>query len=87
MSIPTLLSKEDPANHHTVKATKDDDPADKNENEKELHIALCPYLLDYSKRKLRNVFSILSTKLVLWTNMVVDEMVVERTISWPLTST
>lgn len=39
---------------------------------KELHIAP---MLDYSKREFRKLFSILSTRLVLWTDMVVDETV------------
>lgn len=42
------------------------------EGEKELHIAP---MLDYSKREFRKLFSILSTKLVVWTDMVVDDAV------------
>jgi tRNA-dihydrouridine synthase A len=40
--------------------------------QKELHIAP---MLDYSKREFRKLFSILSTKCVLWTDMVVDETI------------
>jgi len=40
--------------------------------DKELHIAP---MLDYSKREFRKLFSILSTRLVLWTDMVVDETI------------
>lgn len=43
-----------------------------NGEEKELHIAP---MLDYSKREFRKLFSILSTRLVVWTDMVVDETV------------
>mmetsp|Transcript_4473 Transcript_4473/g.12914 ORF Transcript_4473/g.12914 Transcript_4473/m.12914 type:complete len:808 (+) Transcript_4473:400-2823(+) len=45
---------------------------DTKTNKKELHIAP---MLDYSKREFRKLFSILSTKLVLWTDMVVDETI------------
>ena len=41
-------------------------------SDKELHIAP---MLDYSKREFRKLFSILSTKLILWTDMVVDETI------------
>ncbi len=44
----------------------------KDRQDKELHIAP---MLDYSKREFRKLFSILSTRLVLWTDMVVDETV------------
>jgi tRNA-dihydrouridine synthase A len=40
--------------------------------DKELHIAP---MLDYSKREFRKLFSILSTRLVVWTDMVVDETI------------
>lgn len=40
--------------------------------DKELHIAP---MLDYSKREFRKLFSILSTKLVVWTDMVVDDTI------------
>jgi len=39
---------------------------------KELHVAP---MLDYSKREFRKLFSILSTRLVVWTDMVVDETI------------
>jgi tRNA-dihydrouridine synthase A len=69
--------KRGPSKPPYCQSHQDDDPADnKDENEKELHIALRPYLLDYSKREFRKLFSILSTKIVLWTNMVVKETVV-----------
>lgn len=42
------------------------------EGEKELHIAP---MLDYSKREFRKLFSILSTRLVVWTDMVVDDTI------------
>mmetsp|Transcript_46284 Transcript_46284/g.46980 ORF Transcript_46284/g.46980 Transcript_46284/m.46980 type:complete len:183 (-) Transcript_46284:2751-3299(-) len=40
--------------------------------DKELHIAP---MLDYSKREFRKLFSILSTRLVVWTDMIVDETI------------
>jgi len=40
--------------------------------DKELHIAP---MLDYSKREFRKLFSILSTRLVVWTDMVVDDTI------------
>ena len=43
-----------------------------NGDDKELHIAP---MLDYSKREFRKLFSILSTRLVVWTDMVVDETI------------
>lgn len=54
-----------------------DNPATKTDatiatEEKELHIAP---MLDYSKREFRKLFSILSTKLVLWSDMVVDDTI------------
>ena len=42
------------------------------DGDKELHIAP---MLDYSKREFRKLFSILSTRLVVWTDMVVDETI------------
>jgi tRNA-dihydrouridine synthase A len=51
----------------------DHDVAEGNSGEdKELHIAP---MLDYSKREFRKLFSILSTRLVVWTDMVVDETI------------
>ena len=41
-------------------------------DKKELHIAP---MLDFSKREFRKLFSILSTRLVVWTDMVVDETI------------
>lgn len=40
--------------------------------DKELHIAP---MLDFSKREFRKLFSILSTRLVVWTDMVVDDTI------------
>ena len=44
----------------------------KGDEVKELHIAP---MLDYSKREFRKLFSILSTKIVVWTDMVVDDAI------------
>lgn len=49
----------------------DDSERDAGMN-KELHVAP---MLDYSKREFRKLFSILSTRLVLWTDMVVDDTI------------
>ena len=54
------------------KEHENDDVVDDAEDKKELHVAP---MLDYSKREFRKLFSILSTRLVVWTDMVVDETI------------
>jgi tRNA-dihydrouridine synthase A len=53
-------------------SSHDDGVATIAPRQKELHIAP---MLDYSKREFRKLMSILSTRLVLWTDMVVDETI------------
>ena len=62
---------------HAYVETLDNDkaargPLSDDRHHKELHIAP---MLDFSKREFRKLFSILSTKLVLWTDMVVDDTI------------
>ena len=52
------------------RAAKDNEAQD----EKEIHIAP---MLDYSKHEFRQLFRILSTKLVLWTDMIVDTAILK----------
>jgi len=57
-----------------ARISPNDDEEEKtfDQTKKELHIAP---MLDYSKREFRKLFSILSTRLVVWTDMVVDETI------------
>ncbi len=74
--VGSVGEKIDECDHEYVESLENDKaargPLSDDRDDKELHIAP---MLDFSKREFRKLFSILSTKLVLWTDMVVDDTI------------